>query len=147
MIYYFLYFFGRVKCLKTDLLVWLNPNKSNWRSAVILPISFLWIIISTNQLRQNQNNLSCLFFNVWMNWKFRMCTIHRPGAGVTNKFQHSITMLLWNKAVWLDVWSRVTIFNQFGCGVFETFVFAFYYQQILPFLACLVSNLKLFSVL
>ena len=41
------------------------------------------------------------------------------GDDVLNKFQRSITMLLWNKALWLDGRSHMTSFNQSECFISE----------------------------
>ena len=39
------------------------------------------------------------------------------GADLVNKFYHSITILRWNKALWLDAASRVISFNQLECFI------------------------------
>ena len=41
------------------------------------------------------------------------------GDNVINKFHHCVTMLCWNKALWLDVASHATNFSQSECFISE----------------------------
>ena len=51
--------------------------------------------------------------NIWLSF----ILVETPGTNVMNKFLYKMNMLFWNKALWLDVGSYMTSFNQLDCFI------------------------------